>query len=785
VIRAARPVLISALAYLVVTAVMGRRVLGAVGSAVASDAGDPLLNAAILAWNATNVPWTDAWYQFPIFHPTPNALVFSEHLLGGSLLATPLFWLTDNALAAYNLTLLLSYPLCGLAMYALAWTLTRSAPAAFLAGLAYAFAPYRASQLPHVQMLLGFWAPLALVGLHRFIGVAGPPSADAGAGPALRDDRDAGRPSADAGAGPALPRDDRSPRTGRVRWLLLFAASWLLQGASNGYLLVFLTVLVALWVLWFLVAQGRWRETAWVAGAGALAALPLVPILYRYLTAQRALGLERNLEEIASFGADIAAPLCAPPSLTFWGWLRVACRPEGELFAGVALMALCCGGALAGYAAAMPSAAAPVGERDPSAIRVYALRASVAVAVVYLGIALSVALGGAWRIEAGWFRASASSADKPMTVAFVSMLVALALSPRVHRIVQRGSTATFYLLAAFGCWVLSWGPFPRLLGAEALYQAPFAWLLQLPGVGSLRVPARFWMLTVLCLAVFMAVIVSRALQGRSRGAVALVLGAITCGLVADGWMTIPTAAVAPLTPDAGQLRGRTVVVLPLGDPARDVAAVYGGVTSGWRLVNGFSGYEPVYYEALRTLSQESDDALLAALEALGPLDVVDTTSGVRYTAVGGTSPFVAATTRGQRVDIRQVDASCAPEGAALAIDGVVATAWVCGTQMQDHQFTADLGQVGDVGSLAYALGSSGAFFPRQLVIETSLDGSVWTPAWAGSPAAAVARAALQAPRQTRAVLAFPARAARYVRLRQTGRHPINYWAIAELEIWGS
>ena len=92
----------------------------------------------------------------PIFHPTPDVLTFSEHLLGISVIATPLHWITGNALATYNLTLLLLYPLCGLAMFALVYRLTRSAPAAFLAGLAFAFAPYRVAHLPHIQLLAVF-----------------------------------------------------------------------------------------------------------------------------------------------------------------------------------------------------------------------------------------------------------------------------------------------------------------------------------------------------------------------------------------------------------------------------------------------------------------------------------------------------------------------------------------------------------------------------------------------------------------------------------------------------
>jgi hypothetical protein len=791
--------LASLLAYTALTAAVGWRVVASLGSAIASDPGDPLLNAAILVWNATVTPWTEAWYQFPVFHPTPNALLLSEHLLGASPVATPVYWLTGNALAAYNVTLLASYPLCGIAMYALVWRLTRSAPAAFLAGLAFAFAPYRAGQVPHIQVLLVWWMPLALLALHEFVDTAARTAGRVGGAPS------AGRMAGPPSAGPALrtqsrlqnqsrrpgaTADDRAPRTRRsrwkadperspVRWLLLFALCWLFQGASNGYFLVYFSLLVGLWVLWFLAARRRWREARAIALAMAAAALPLAPILYRYVEAHDALGLSRNLGEIAAYGADIAAPLCAPAGLTFWGWLRVACAQEGELFAGAGLLALC---AIAAFRRAEPRSAASEHAHSPetSRLRVLAVRVALTIAFVYICIALSVVAAGPWRIDAGSLHASASSVDKPATVAFVLLLAAVLLSRRFHDIVRRGDSATFYLLAALSCWILSWGPFPRLLGATALYQAPFAWLLQLPGVGGLRVPARFWMMTITCLVVFMGIAVARTLQERSRRWQIAFVALASPALAMDGWMPIPAAPVPTL--GATPPPAATVAVLPIGDRALDAAVVYHAVTGGWRAVNGFSGYEPVYYEALRTLSDDRDPRALEPFVALGDLHVVNRLTGARERRRRGTGTAVPSPS-GVRRPLQAMLASCAPDETALAHDHRIDTAWVCGTQMVDHQVTADLGAVVSVGSIVHAIGAAGAFFPRHLIVETSADGEAWSEAWSGSLAYPVLHAALAAPRETRAVLAFPRRDARFVRLRQTGRHPLNYWAIAEFEVW--
>jgi hypothetical protein len=575
----------------------------------------------------------------------------------------------------------------------------------------------------------------------------------------------------------------------------------MLQGAANSYFLVFFTVLIGLWVLWFVVARGRWRDAGLIAAAAAAAMVPLAPILFEYLSSQRALGLSRNLGEIAVFSADIAAPVCAPPSLTFWGWLRAACRPEGELFPGIALLVLCAMG-LGGASGA--GGASEAGGGDDSRLRRVVRRLATGVALVYMLIAVSVLALGPWRFDLGWIRASASAADKPMSIAVALLLVAFLLTPWFGRVVRRGTTATFYLAAAFVCWVFSWGPFPRLFDTDALYQAPYAWLLQLPAVANLRVPARFWMMTVICLTIVLGFAVARLLSRCSRRAAAAIVTVAACGLVADGLTTIPAAAVPAGIPDAGRALGAPVLALPLGDIQRDVGSVYHAVSGGWRSVNGFSGYAPPYYEALRTLSRARDEALFQPFRERGDLHVVvderddgmralvEGQSAVELIGVsGGRRQYLMARRAanrpvlalGQRIGIASLTASCSPEGVVYAMDDDIDTRWVCGTQVADEWMTIDLGRVTIVGAIAHTLGPLGADFPRELVLDTSTDGAAWESAWQGSPAAAVLSAALESPRLTRAVLPFVPRDARYVRLRQIGRDDGNYWSIAEVEAW--
>lgn len=245
-------------------------------SRVAFDPGDPFLNTWILWWNAQVMPFSTAWWNPPVFHPMPGALALSEHLAGIAVFTTPLIALGPTPALAYNVALLLSGALSGFFTYLLVWRLTGSSAAAICAGLAYAFAPFRAGQLSHLQVLTSQWLPLMLLGLHGYL------------------------------------------ESGRRRWLVMFAAAWLLQSLSNGYYLLFAPVLIGAWLLWFAIAGRRWRPAAAIAGAWIAASLALLPMLLTYHRVHQALGLSRPLGEIRMFSGHLSSFLKPPPMLRFW-----------------------------------------------------------------------------------------------------------------------------------------------------------------------------------------------------------------------------------------------------------------------------------------------------------------------------------------------------------------------------------------------------------------------------------------------------------------------------------
>ena len=749
----------SLLIYTVITVIIGRDVLGHVGSTIANDPGDPLFTAAILKWNATHVPFTDAWYQFPIFYPTRDTMTFSEHLLGVSVIASPIYWLTRDLVVTYNIVLLLTFPLCAIAMYALVFRLTGSAAGAFIAGLAFAFAPYRVSQLPHIQMLATFWAPLALLGLHAYVD------------------------------------------TGRRRWLALYGAAWVLQGAANGYALVMFSTLVSLWILWFVIGSRKWPALLMIGLATVIAVLPLAPVLYRYTTVHNHFGFVRGFSEIRAFSADVGALLCAPQALTFWGWVRVKCGPEGELFPGVALIGLSLVGLVAMVVSSWQSASVQTGRLVTLLRRLLLLAAA-----VYTIVILVLLVSGPFTFEIGPLRVQASGFRKPLQVMTIALVLALALSPGVRATVRQSRTMVFYTLAAVTTWLLALGPRLTVMGSEG-GRLPYELLMSLPGVDGLRVPARFWLMTTICLAVVAGLIVARFVRDRSRRAAAVVASLVGVAVLSDGWINrIQTAGLPPPVPGADRLAGATVLHAPPDFGGLDIQSVFRAVDGEWKSVNGYSGWGPTYYYTLVGAARVESEGLVTPFQRLGDLYVTVGHDAPRLRTLiaqqPGATPVASNDSLtlyhlparptvshprpdGQRLQPRELRSQCFPETLSNAIDADETSFWQCGVWDERQTLTIDLGDVHTVGTVVDDLGSSWWLYPGALAVETSQDGTSWKPAWSGAVLERAILASIADPKRLRIVVAFPPRPARYIRMRATSNGSDAPWTIAELEVWTS
>ncbi|HEX2310381.1 MAG TPA: hypothetical protein VHH91_06645 [Vicinamibacterales bacterium] len=196
-------------------------------------------------------------------------------------------------------------------------------------------------------------------------------------------------------------------------------------------------------------------------------------------------------------------------------------------------------------------------------------------------------------------------------------------SPPVGRLVRERSVPGFYALAACAMWLLALGPTGRFMGARIWYKAPYAWLMMVPGSDAIRVPARFWMLVVLCLAVVVAYGVSKL---RSRPpTVAWTLSALLyAGLVAEAWIAALPLPAPPAPVAALESSSRHVPVLevPLGSYERDLGAMYRQMSHERPLVNGYSAYEPRSFTSLRVGLDSGDAAALRPYSERTALDIL-------------------------------------------------------------------------------------------------------------------------------------------------------------------
>ncbi|MBN1813301.1 MAG: hypothetical protein JXA14_15805 [Anaerolineae bacterium] len=116
-------------------------------------------------------PWANWWtlkalregldfYEMDyLFYPRGVHLHFHSFSHVNTFLWMPLAPLLGD-IAAYNLTVLISYPLAAFTMYLLAKDLDLSGPAAFLAGLVYGFSPYHLAKADNPVLCSTQWIPL-------------------------------------------------------------------------------------------------------------------------------------------------------------------------------------------------------------------------------------------------------------------------------------------------------------------------------------------------------------------------------------------------------------------------------------------------------------------------------------------------------------------------------------------------------------------------------------------------------------------------------------------------
>src|SRR6185503_5903364 len=107
-------------------------------------------------------------FQAPAFHPLPDALAFSEHLIVPAVVSAPGQWLGGPVLG-YNLALFASLVGSGVAVQLLVRRVTGAPGAAFVAGVLFAAGAHRWVRLAHLQAQVTPFLPLLFLALDRYL----------------------------------------------------------------------------------------------------------------------------------------------------------------------------------------------------------------------------------------------------------------------------------------------------------------------------------------------------------------------------------------------------------------------------------------------------------------------------------------------------------------------------------------------------------------------------------------------------------------------------------------
>jgi len=265
------------------------------------DDGDPLLNTWALAWVAHQLPRAPAHlFDANIFYPERRTLAYSETLLLPAAFAAPLHWLGVGPLLVYNIVFLSGFIVSGAGTALLVRTLTNSAAAGFIAGLVFAFLPYRIDHFPHLQLQQTQCLPFAMWAFHRLL------------------------------------------QMGRLRDGVLFGAFTAGQILSCMYYGLFLLPYMAVVCGAMLIAERRLPTDRVVAlaVAAAIALAAVIPVGMAYLGARRVVG-ERGRQEVIDGSATWRNYLAPAEANALYGKaLAGFMQGERRLFPGFVAMAL-------------------------------------------------------------------------------------------------------------------------------------------------------------------------------------------------------------------------------------------------------------------------------------------------------------------------------------------------------------------------------------------------------------------------------------------------------------
>jgi hypothetical protein len=261
----------------------------------AADHQDVYFNLWRIRWVAHALSTSPAdLFNANVFYPEPGVLAFSDAMLVQGVLAAPFVWAGVPPVLVHNLLLLGAIVASAVGAFVLARHITDSAAGGVIAGVIFAFAPYRFEHYMHMELQWTVWSPWAFWALQRTI------------------------------------------ESGSLRFGLLMGVFIALQTVSSVYYGVFLFVLIAaVGLLQLIPLQGRdlARAVRVLIVGGALAVSLSWVYSLPYAAAAARVGT-RSSDEVTTFSARPRDYRFATPTNVLYGSMYPGV-PERQLFPGI------------------------------------------------------------------------------------------------------------------------------------------------------------------------------------------------------------------------------------------------------------------------------------------------------------------------------------------------------------------------------------------------------------------------------------------------------------------
>jgi hypothetical protein len=203
-------------------------------------------------------------YRANIYYPHTSALAYSDSFLVESVSVLPFRLFTEEPTILFNIAFWIAFALSGFLMYELAWHLTNNHIISIVAGVFFAFSPYRLDNITHLQYTSHEWLPLIVLSSVLFF----------------------------------LQR--------KTAWLIgAVAATWLNAMSCGAYMIMSITSLGLLIVLLWIARPLNRRRFAMLVLSGVVLIALLAPFYYQSWKVHSEAGTEVSNRELDIFSVDV------------------------------------------------------------------------------------------------------------------------------------------------------------------------------------------------------------------------------------------------------------------------------------------------------------------------------------------------------------------------------------------------------------------------------------------------------------------------------------------------